>query len=746
MEVPKRPFSHNPRFPLLTSFYPKINPVYVLQATAAGIIIDEAYMLDSRYYHALDTFLRRMAADSRDQAVQALQHLPFGGKVLVLIGDMQQLPPVCKTFTQMVERSFKATDFWSGVIHERLKISERLKGDPEFAEYLEKIATDAKDLDRTGDGKLCLPSYLKHETDEDNAIEWLFGDDLRELEQRRFNIHDPRSRAAALGLSKCAYLCSVNMRGRQVNRALTERMAGETQTLTSDNTVLCDGESFSVGHFSSADFLEEIHDGSSAPGQLYLKPGSVVFIMVNLSPSLPKYTKCVVLETSSTRGSVKLLRMRDLEESVKWDKGETDEKTGKRKGRALDLVRDSFSVPRMVKEIKHQHLTVRRTQFPLAPALAYTVHKCQGQTLDRVCFDVKNGEIFSHGMLYVGCSRVRHSRHLRFFAGSEDLTEDGRVIVGNVVLQSLIQKEQINLGLFSREMREAAALDKRGRDQYKRWQDRDLREAAPDGVRTERKWYNPKAPGNVLDQVTEDPEEAAFSARGLAGCLGELAADVARTMAGQKIDPDRYAGEILERLHYEAQDVSDMEDVWYDRRYGDFRDDDEDEGEDAWLAAMEADHYDKTSGDYVIDAGGGGAASSSAEPTKNGPKLGRLGRAEIDELERDLQPEEEDVDPDERLDLGYRYRSTRRRRDGKSLSLMECKALCSRAKRSRAQDKDACRKHGKLGAEHGKLGAEHGKLGKGSWNAKGALGGAFGEKGGGFGIFGPKAKERARRG
>jgi ATP-dependent exoDNAse (exonuclease V) alpha subunit len=56
----------------------------------------------------------------------------------------------------------------------------------------------------------------------------------------------------------------------------------------------------------------------------------------------------------------------------------------------------------------HKH---SRTQLPLRLAYAMTVHKAQGQTLDKVVVDLGSSER-SLGLTFVALSRVRHISHL----------------------------------------------------------------------------------------------------------------------------------------------------------------------------------------------------------------------------------------------------------------------------------------------------------------------------------------------
>ncbi|KAL7291611.1 hypothetical protein TKK_0014650 [Trichogramma kaykai] len=54
-------------------------------------------------------------------------------------------------------------------------------------------------------------------------------------------------------------------------------------------------------------------------------------------------------------------------------------------------------------------LQISRTQFPLTPAEAITIHKSQGETYDKVCLDLRklNKKYVTHSMMYVALSRVR---------------------------------------------------------------------------------------------------------------------------------------------------------------------------------------------------------------------------------------------------------------------------------------------------------------------------------------------------
>lgn len=72
----------------------------------------------------------------------------------------------------------------------------------------------------------------------------------------------------------------------------------------------------------------------------------------------------------------------------------------------------------------------RRLQFPIRPCFAMTVNKSQGQTLQVAGLSLEE-PCFSHGQLYVACSRVTEPSGLYIFA-PEDTTS-------NVVYPEVLQ-------------------------------------------------------------------------------------------------------------------------------------------------------------------------------------------------------------------------------------------------------------------------------------------------------------------
>jgi hypothetical protein len=88
-----------------------------------------------------------------------------------------------------------------------------------------------------------------------------------------------------------------------------------------------------------------------------------------------------------------------------------------------------------------------REQFPLRRAYAMTFNKSQGQTMNKVVLDLRS-DVFCHGQLYVGVSRVydwanlylyAHKTRMYFTNGDNDANFNGGVYVKNIVYRDLLE-------------------------------------------------------------------------------------------------------------------------------------------------------------------------------------------------------------------------------------------------------------------------------------------------------------------
>lgn len=78
-----------------------------------------------------------------------------------------------------------------------------------------------------------------------------------------------------------------------------------------------------------------------------------------------------------------------------------------------------------------------RHQYPLRLAYAFTVHRTQGQTLDKVLFDAREC-VFSHGALYVCLSRIRKFSNIAFIITEDKITPDNSILLKNIVYKEIL--------------------------------------------------------------------------------------------------------------------------------------------------------------------------------------------------------------------------------------------------------------------------------------------------------------------
>ena len=65
----------------------------------------------------------------------------------------------------------------------------------------------------------------------------------------------------------------------------------------------------------------------------------------------------------------------------------------------------------------------RCTHFPLRRAFALTINKSQGCTLRKVLLDLRE-DVFAHGHLYVGVSRVTNCHNIAMYIRTDRLYDD----------------------------------------------------------------------------------------------------------------------------------------------------------------------------------------------------------------------------------------------------------------------------------------------------------------------------------
>lgn len=151
---------------------------------------------------------------------------------------------------------------------------------------------------------------------------------------------------------------------------------GEYKTYTSLDSMMNQDEAVNY----PTEFLNSLDLPGVPPHELKLKVGIPVILMRNIHP--PELC-------NGTRLVVKKLMNNVIEATII---------KGKFKGK-------DFLLPRLPIIPSDVPFEFKRIQFPIRPAFAMTINKAQGQSLEVCGVDLKT-PCFSHGQLYVACSRV----------------------------------------------------------------------------------------------------------------------------------------------------------------------------------------------------------------------------------------------------------------------------------------------------------------------------------------------------
>ncbi len=98
---------------------------------------------------------------------------------------------------------------------------------------------------------------------------------------------------------------------------------------------------------------------------------------------------------------------------------------------------NSIRIQEVTQEFLYAGHSVARTQFPLIPSWAITIHKGQGASVDAACLNL-GSSVFQHGMAYVALSRVRTFNRLYLEAfHPTSIHADPEVLLENERLRQL---------------------------------------------------------------------------------------------------------------------------------------------------------------------------------------------------------------------------------------------------------------------------------------------------------------------
>ena len=362
------------------------------------IIVDEVTMISRGVMNALDAGLRRLAGQSN----KGDPTLPFGGKCVILVGDLAQVPAVVHTrddFSESSEQFFASTPYSSFT---RFALTQVMRQSPDEVAFL-TLLDEIRDLrDQLSPASITLlrsrfvPGDVSIVVD---TIDSFVGRD------------DPRGMVSTFTNARASYynqLILDRRPGIQVTlhaKFYVRQASSFRHRLTPDSdpapdlpppftTVLATDAQIRL--FRAA--FKKRKYNTIVPFSLAIAPGARVMLLQNLDV----HNGLI----NGTRGSV-----------VSYDAD-------------VDAIlvhfdsQDTHSPPTVISRTETVRYPLARGstifmfQFPLKTCWACTAHKSQGQSLERVAVDISD-HAFAHGSLYVALSRVRTINGLLLFGLDE---------------------------------------------------------------------------------------------------------------------------------------------------------------------------------------------------------------------------------------------------------------------------------------------------------------------------------------
>jgi hypothetical protein len=342
------------------------------------IIWDECTMSHRHAFEALDKTLKDLRGN------QSL----MGGVIVVLAGDFRQTLPVIPRSTPADELNacLKASSLWRFVRKMSLTTNMRvhLLGDVSSGQF-------SKQLLLLGEGRILPDPETGLITFPDNFCNIVKS--IEELKAKVFpNIQLHFQNHS--WLCERAILSPKNISVNDINIQIQSLLPGDSKCYKSIDTVTDSAQSV----YYPTEFLNSLEPPGIPPHNLLLKIGSPIMLLRNLDP--PKLC-------NGTRLCIKSLLPHLIEATIM---------TGFGKG-------EDVFIPRIPLIPTDLPFDFKRLQFPVRLAFAMSINKAQGQSLKVAGIHLEE-PCFSHGQLYVACSRVGTPRNLYIFSPDNGRTRN----------------------------------------------------------------------------------------------------------------------------------------------------------------------------------------------------------------------------------------------------------------------------------------------------------------------------------
>jgi hypothetical protein len=388
--------------------------------SASLIIWDEALMTHRKCFEALDRSLR----DVLSEHDPLLADVPFGGKIVVLGGDLRQILPVVEggTRSQIINAAVTNSPLWRGVTVLRLTENMRLAVQTVDAHVQAEAAEFARWVLGIGDGS--VPAVARHGESEPTWItipaEHLVQTDGDKIAAIVGSVYvdflerysDPNY------LKERAILTPTNEVAQDINDHILSLVPGqEREYLSCDSTGNSVDGIRNIDMFYPVEVLNTIKVNNFPYHRLLLKRGVPIMLLRNIS------------QATGLCNGMRLIVTRLAEKVI-----EAVVMTGSNIG-------DVVYIPRICLTVKDPKwpFTLHRRQFPIRISYAMTINKSQGQTLAAVGLYLKT-PVLTHGQFYVAVSRVTSKNALKILVENEDGTcgSETRNIVFSEIFQSLV--------------------------------------------------------------------------------------------------------------------------------------------------------------------------------------------------------------------------------------------------------------------------------------------------------------------
>ena len=350
---------------ITSSIHPNDSRAQLLRDTSV-ITWDEAPMSNKAVLSCVEETCRSVMKNQQ----------PFGGKIIILLGDFRQTCPVIRggSKADVLNASIKSSPLWPSFQKMQLTQLIRNADDPEFAAVIDAI----------GDGQSTVADLriFPRTTHSEDLLSFVFPDTV---------LTNP-----FLCLSR-SILAPTNAQISDYNRRLLARLPGADRTYLAADFIKESEDQSTVPPAALLDYLSLHPPPSLPPPTLTLKTGAMCRMLRNFSVDrgLVKNARVVVTHLGAHLIAVQKL----LEDGLTTDD--------------ILLPRITFTAT-----LPSGH-TLLRKQFPLAVAYATTFNSCQGLTLDRLGADLTR-PVFSHGQLYTALSRVRRREHALLLLPTDD--------------------------------------------------------------------------------------------------------------------------------------------------------------------------------------------------------------------------------------------------------------------------------------------------------------------------------------